>query len=214
MSMSLCLRAPEPLQRRAVARREPLQVCDVDHPDRADVEHFIRQVYARQFDADVQHFAPNLVFLRDANDRIVAAAGYRSGGDDALFLERYLPRPIEQMLAIEGAATPSRSVIVEVGHLSASKSGEGRRLIALLAVHLAAQEFEWAVTTVTTELLALFVRIGLTPRALAAAEPAALGEEARLWGRYYEHSPTVVCGTLQHALHQLALRAPESSRPR
>ncbi|CAN5413856.1 N/A [soil metagenome] len=213
MSMSICSRTPEPSSRRAGARREPLQICGVDHPDRADVEQFIRQIYARQFGADVQHFAPTLVFLRDATDRIVAAAGYRSAGDDPLFLERYLPLPIEELLASESAVNPSRHVIVEVGHLSASKSGEGRRLIALLAVHLAAQEFEWAVTTVTTELLALFVRIGLTPRALGTAEPAALGEEAGLWGRYYEHHPTVVCGTLQHALRQLALSPAASSRP-
>ena len=62
--------------------------------------------------------------------------------------------------------------IVEVGHLSAEQAGEGRRLIRLLGPHLAALNYEWAVSTLTTELRHLFVRIGITPLALGRADAA------------------------------------------
>ena len=87
--------------------------------------------------------------------------------------------------------------IVEVGHLAATRAGEGRRLILLLGPHLAAQRFEWVVGTVTRSCASLFLRIGITPLTLGAADPAALGDEAGHWGSYYEHRPLVLAGHLR-----------------
>ena len=193
----------------AAVSHEPmpsLTVHAVGDPARAEVERFIHRLFATRYGADVQHFAPVLVSLRDRGE-IVAAAGYRSAADTPLFLERYLPAAAETMLASQTDSVPERRNIVEVGHLAASRAGEGRRLIALMGPHLAAQGFVWVVGTITSELRHLFLRIGVTPLALGVADPAALGADAAHWGSYYDHRPVVLAGHLHQALRRLARQA-------
>lgn len=184
-----------------------LTVHGVDDPRRSEVEDFIRGVYADRYGAQVQQFAPVLVSLRDSEGDIVAAAGYRQAAQTPLFLERYLAAPVETLLSAQAGIRPTRERIVEVGHLAASRAGEGRRLILLLGPHLAAQNVQWVVGTLTRELRHLFVRIGVTPLALGTADPAALGDDATHWGTYYDHRPLVLAGQLQQALRHLARRA-------
>ncbi|MET0282564.1 MAG: thermostable hemolysin [Steroidobacteraceae bacterium] len=186
-----------------------LTVHAVGDARRTEVEGFIRDVFARRYGADVRSFTPKLVTLQDRGE-IVAAAGYRSAAEAPLFLERYLPSPVEALLASEAEAQPERKNIVEVGHLAASRAGEGRRLISLIGPHLAAQDFTWVVGTITTELRHLFMRIGVTPLALGIADPAALGREAVQWGSYYDHRPVVLAGHLNQALRRLARKAQSS----
>lgn len=189
-----------------------LRVHDVDDAGRGEVEEFIRSVYARRYGAHVRQFAPVLVSVRDDNG-IVAAAGYRPAAQAPLFLERYLVAPVESLLPGHAPLRTARDGIVEVGHLAASKAGEGRRLILLLGPHLAAQNFEWVVGTLTRELRHLFVRIGVTPLALGTADPAALGDEAAHWGSYYDHRPLVLAGHLKLALRRLARRPDDTGNP-
>jgi len=176
---------------------------------RAEVERFIHGVYAQRYGADVPAFAPVLVSLQDETG-ILAAAGYRDASDGPLFLERYLDQPIESLLVSLREGSLTRHGIAEVGHLSAHRAGEGRRLIMRLGPHLAEQGFSWVVTTVTQELLHLFVRLGLTPLMLGTADPRALGPSARRWGSYYDHRPSVVCGQLKRALQQMQRRMASS----
>lgn len=185
-----------------------------EDPRRHEVEVFIRRIYARRYGAHVPHFAPVLLSLRDHGGSIVAAAGYRQAAQAPLFLERYLDAPVEALLAAHGNTQPPRDSIVEVGHLTAARAGEGRRLIFLLGPHLAAQGFQWVVGTLTEELRHLFVRIGVTPLVLGAADPIALGEEAAHWGSYYDHRPLVLAGHLQQALRHLARRRPGGAKGR
>ncbi len=182
-----------------------LRVHAVDDPQRAEVEAYIRGIYARHYGAEVQGFAPVLVSLQDASG-IVAAAGYRNADSGPLFLERYLHAPVESLLGNSTDGPALRKGVVEVGHLASDRSGEGRRLILLLGPHLASQGFQWVVSTLTAELRHLFVRIGVTPLALGIADPAALGDEAAHWGSYYDHRPVVLAGHLRQALQQLARR--------
>ncbi len=188
-----------------------LNICRENDPGRAQVESFIHDVYARRYGAQVQHFAPILAFLRDATG-IVAAAGYREAHGSPLFLERYLKAPVETLLATSPSGAPARQTIVEVGHLAATRAGEGRRLILMLGVHLARQDFHWVVSTLTQELRMLFLRIGVTPLTLGVADPAALGHEAVHWGSYYEHSPLVLAGHLPQAMRRLSNRHAEVTR--
>lgn len=182
-----------------------LVVHPIGDPRRSEVEAFIRGVYAERYGADVRHFAPMLATLRD-DSGILAAAGYRSAADGPLFLERYFDAPVETLLSAHADALPSRDRIVEVGHLAAARAGEGRRLIHLLAPHLASLRFEWAVSTVTTELRHLFVRLGVTPLALGLADAAVLGADGAHWGSYYDHRPVVLAGNLKQVVNQLARR--------
>jgi hypothetical protein len=101
----------------------------------------------------------------------------------------------------------ARRYIVEVGHLAAARAGEGRRLILRLGPHLAAEGFEWVVSTLTQELRNLFVRMGVAPLALGVADPAVLGDQAAQWGSYFDHRPLVLAGRLDAALQMLARRS-------
>lgn len=183
-----------------------LRVHGPDDEGRAAVERFIHGVFRQRYGADVQQFAPQLVSLRDADGELVAAAGYRHADGAPLFLERYLGAPVETLLAGPGGQRPQRAHIAEVGHLAAARAGEGRRLVLLLGPHLAAQGTRWVVSTLTEELRHLFLRLGIAPLSLGAADPALLGADAARWGSYYEHHPVVLAGQLELALKVLARR--------
>jgi Thermostable hemolysin len=183
-----------------------LRVHRVGDAGRAEVESFIRDVYRAHYGADVRHFAPVLVSLHDTDGELVAAAGFRPADIGPLYLERYLSAPVDRLLAADAAEPPRRGQIVEVGHLAASRSGEGRRLILLLGPYLAAQGFQWVVSTLTEELRLLFVRLGIVPMALGVADPSVLGDEAQAWGTYYQHRPVVLAGQIDIALQRLARR--------
>lgn len=174
----------------APAQHDALDIHGPASPGREEVERFIAGVYRDRFGADVQAFAPVLVCRRSPDGAPWAAAGYRPAESGALFLERYLDAPVEQALAT------GRGEIVEVGHLAASRAGEGRRLILQLGLLLARSGFQWAVSTMTEELRHLFQRLGVAQRALGVADPLRLGANAARWGCYYEHHPVVLASAI------------------
>lgn len=185
----------------------PLRLNDVHSPERDAVERFIAAVFRRCYAADVAKFAPRLVSLHDEDGECIAAAGYRPAQMGPLFLERYLSAPVHTLLAATHGRPPPREQIVEVGHLAATRAGAGRRLIGLLGPHLAAQGFDWVVSTLTEELRRMFARLGVNPLALGIADPALLGAQAAQWGSYYDHRPRVLAGRLGAAVPLLARRA-------
>ena len=188
---------------RAVGTPFRFRTHPVGSPDRYAVEALIATVYRRRYSAQPTELAPMLVSLSSAHGP-VAAAGYRPARTGRLFLERYLDRPIEHWLPANEQAPITRSAIVEVGHLAAMRAGEGRRLMYPLACHLADEGYSWVVSTVTRELRQLFLRLGITPLAVGAADPRALGDDRVHWGRYFEHQPVVVAGHLALAIGSLA----------
>lgn len=184
------------------AGRLSLSVHPHGADQRAGVEAFICEVYRACYRAHLRTLAPTLVALR-SGDEIVAAAGYRSARQ-ALFLERYLHAPVEQCLYQASGHAPPRARVVEVGHLASTRNGAGRLLMPLLGAHLAAEGYEWVVSTATEELHHLFRRLGLTPLVLGTADPGALGRDAADWGSYYEHHPRVLAGNIASGMARLA----------
>ena len=175
-------------------------------PGRLEAEAFIHAVYRERYGADVRQFAPVLVSQHGDDGELLAAAGYRDAVLGALFLERYLGGPVETLLPREPGTAACRAGIVEVGHLAAVRAGAGRRLILQLGLHLAAEGFQWVVSTLTQELRNLFLRLGIAPLALGVADPVALGAEVAHWGSYYDHRPLVLAGRIEPALQMLARR--------
>lgn len=180
-----------------------LRLHPAGDPCRPQVEDFVRRVYARHYGASVTEFAPVLVSLCDSAGNVLAAAGYRNAASGRLFLENYLPAAVEDVLAAQAGRAPARREIAEIGHLAAEWRGAGRRLMLLLGPHLAQQRFRWAVCTLTREMRQLILRMGITPLALGAAQPQALGDDATRWGSYYDHEPLVLAGEIQPALRRL-----------
>jgi hypothetical protein len=175
-----------------------LDVVGPGAPQRARVESYIAGVYATHYGAHIPRWAPTLVSLSTGR-RIIAAAGYRAASEP-LFLECYLARPIETVIAARTGALVARHEIVEVGHFAAERPGTGRRLLPMLARHLVEHGYRWVVSTATRELRLLFVHLGVRPLALARANPGLLGTDAACWGRYYDHEPVVVAGDLLRSL--------------
>lgn len=170
--------------------------------DRARIEAFIRQRFFDKYQAQIPSIAPNLLWLHRGG-QTVAATGWRSADHEALFLESYLSQPIEQALARLSGRPVQRQRIVEVGHLVAAKPGGSVHVICTLARHLDPLGYEWVVFTATRELLGIFARLGLPLMALAAADPARLGDAAQAWGCYYDTQPVVVAGRIRQALERL-----------
>lgn len=171
---------------------------DAGSPRRGEVEAVIRDVFARHYGARVTSFAPNLLLL-ERHGRKIAACGWRGAQTESLFLERYLDKPIEQVMSRMAEQRIDRGRIVEVGNLAGEKSGGSLHVILALSTHLSRLGYEWVAFTATRELVGIFSRLGLPLLALAKADPSRLGEEAQAWGSYYNSAPVVVAGRIRLA---------------
>ncbi len=163
---------------------------------RALLEAFIRERFAEHYGARVRHFMPCLLGLESADGAVRGAVGLRAAGEAPLFLERYLDRPIEQVIAGYSGQPIARRDIVEVGNLAALGAGAARLLIVALTDLLVACGFRWVTFTGTPALLNSFQRLELSPLPLGAADPACLGDEQADWGSYYANHPQVMAGEI------------------
>lgn len=173
----------------------------VGSPRRAEGEAFVADIFQRQYAAEVDSFAPNLMLLENAV-RIVAVAGWRCAGNEKLFLESYLDVPVEVAVSRLAGRTIDRRHIVEVGNLASDRRGGSVDVILTLASHLDQLGFEWVVFTATHQLIGIFSRLGLPPLALASADPERLGADVAHWGSYYATNPVVVAGRIRLALER------------
>jgi hypothetical protein len=178
---------------------------DAESPRRREVEAAISEVFARRFGARVTSFAPNLLLL-ERRGQVLAACGWRGAHTGALFLERYLDRPIDQEVARLTRQRVDRERIVEVGNLAGEKFGSSLHIIVSLSAHLSRLGYEWVVFTATRELVGIFSKLGLPLLALAKAHPSRLGAEAQAWGSYYDSEPIVVAGRIRLAFDLLDRR--------
>jgi hypothetical protein len=176
------------------APRGQFRLHDRADPQRRAIEQFVAGVYRQHFGARLAQFMPVLV-SRGGDGDPCAAAGYRSAVEP-LFLERYLPAPIEQVLAEATGRPVERESIVEIGQFASQCAGEGRRLMRALGRHLLDCGFRWAVVTATADLRRLLRREGLGVLPLGTAQPHCLGDDAMRWGSYYRHAPKVLAGDL------------------
>lgn len=179
--------------RSAPARLEPMHRT---HPQRPSFEAFIAARFGRAYGARLTHFLPHLLGVRDGLGRWQGAAGYGAAEGGRLFLEQYLEHPVEQALAEKLGRPLARHGIVEVGNLAAVSAGMARLLIPQLARHLHRLGYRWVVFTATRALRNSFLRLGLRPLPIAAADPARLPDGGASWGAYYEQEPMVMAGKI------------------
>jgi N-acetylglutamate synthase-like GNAT family acetyltransferase len=150
---------------------------------------------------------PDILAERDGDGRLLAACGLRGAGDNALFLERYLDRPIEDGIGATGMRDVDRADIVEVGNLAVRTPYTARHLIATLTEYLLAGEAEWSVFTAVPALRNAFARLGVPFLRLGVARIEALPERDRsAWGRYYDKVPEVLAVRVRDAAYALLTR--------
>jgi hypothetical protein len=185
---------PSPL-----APLERADCIDAAHPQRDEVEHFIHAIYAERFGARPPALLPHLLAFRDVSGALCAAVGLRVAAAGPLFVERYLGRAVEAVLAERLGGRPERAQIVEIGNFAAVSAGAARALILALIPLLRDAGVRYPLFAATRQLRNAFARLGLAPRFLCRAEATALGDEGAAWGRYYETDPEVLYGDLLDA---------------
>jgi len=177
--------------------RPLLHLVEHGGDDRQVAERFIAARFDQSFDARIETFTPRLFTMRDRRGSICGAFGLRSTSC-RLFVEQYLPVPVETALALLGHSGVERRSIVEVGHFSGTFPGAMRAMILLLAAHLHDEGFEWVVFSGTRDLRNSFMRIGLHPACLQPARIESLAADRRAaWGHYYDHAPQVMAGRIR-----------------
>lgn len=176
-------------------RAENIKVTTSDKyaADRCEIEQFIHDVFAKTYGANVQHFMPDLISLRDENGELVAAFGLRKASESPLFLEQYLDVPIETLLSARIAKPITRDQITEIGNLAVSNPRNAGVLIAHVIQHSLDLGIQWGVATAHHSLQNGLIKGGRDVYALHAADPARLDPlERASWGSYYHHQPQVV----------------------
>ncbi len=184
----------------------PSRVCNTqpDSPRRRIAEDFVHHCFREHYQADIQHFMPNLMSLSDDQDRLQAVLGFRHAEESPLFLETYLDHPVEQMIAARALLPVDRSRLVEVGNLSVANPNITRWLFIALTGYLSTTQCEWVLFTIGPVLQNAFQRMGFSMIDLGEARCERLPEADRAaWGRYYDRKPRVLAGRLDQGLRTL-----------
>ncbi|CAI8797978.1 Thermostable hemolysin [Pseudomonas sp. IT-P253] len=168
-----------------------------DEPQRPVFETFIQQRFRKAHGADIRHFMPELFGMSNASGELCAVAGVRVAHSGELFLERYLDEPIDPLISAAAERPVDRSGIVEVGNLAACDTGSARMSIIAITYLLAMGGLEWVAFTGNIGLVNSFLRLGLKPVTLCAADPERLGDDRHSWGSYYESKPWVHVGNIR-----------------
>lgn len=181
-----------------------LQLLEDDSASRDEVEAFIHHVFAHAYAADVQHFMPRLLSLRDENHRLLAALGLRQATSESLFLENYLDAPVEELVSSRYGAVIRRSDIVEVGNLASIHRGGMHHLILALTAYLTGAGTDWVVFTAVPAVSKAFGMMGIRLYQLGVADERRLPVGHEDWGTYYESQPLVQACRVEDAF--VALR--------
>ncbi|MBM3351174.1 MAG: hypothetical protein FJY53_05235 [Betaproteobacteria bacterium] len=179
--------------KRRLAENVTLATSSVDSADRAEVELFVHEVFAKTYGANVTQCMPELVTLRDEHGALVATFGMRKAEKSPLFLERYFNIPVETLLSKRFNKVITRSQITEIGNLAVSNPRNAGVLIAHVIQHSLDIGIEWCVATAHHSLQNGLIKGGRDVYALHAADKACLSaDEQAVWGSYYDNGPQVV----------------------
>lgn len=168
-------------------------ISEPDAPDRQELEHFVRAIFKRAHNAEIYHFMPKLMGVRDANGNLLAVCGLRHADQDRLFLETYLDAPIETLLSQHNNINIARKAILEVGNLAVAEPANVRSLLASISVYLHTTHSEWAVFTGISALRNSLTKLNMSLKLLGEANINRIPEHERAaWGTYYNERPQVM----------------------
>jgi hypothetical protein len=173
---------------------------------RMEVEQYIATRFREVHGANIHDFMPVLLTM-GCHGRTTAATGLRAAGHQPLFLEQYLPGPVERVLETAAGEKIPREKIAEIGNLVATQGGSSYLLFMVLTEMLEHAGFEWVVFTATPQVQTVLAYLGLSVRRLCAADPGCLtSSSASEWGSYYASQPQVVAGKVADAMAVLNAR--------
>ncbi len=173
-----------------------LHLVEPEQTRRLQTQEFITQAYRRVFQAELRTFYPSMIALHDTDESLQGAAGARYADGQVLFLEQYLPLPVERLISGKSNQTIQRSHIVELGNLCVVRPAMTYPFISMIGGWLQTYEVDWIVFALTHSLRKLFLRAGVELLDLGAAEPKHLKPSPNRWGNYYAHDPRVMAARL------------------
>lgn len=184
------------------SRRVPgpaLRLEEAGAPDRAELEAFVREAFARKHDASVASFMPTLLSFRDAGGQLRGVIGLRDAQPQPLYLEQYLGQPVEAAIGTATGTIVPRSQVIEVGNLAGASCRAAVRMVAMLPSYLLARDYRWIVFTATSAVRNILQGFGAPLVELARADGSRVSEGPDRWGRYYDNDPRVLAGYLPHS---------------
>jgi hypothetical protein len=116
----------------------------------------------------------------------------RCAASEPLFVEQYLPEPVEAMIASRFNKSVDRRDVIEVGNLVSTQRGASQLFFIFFAALAQSAGFRFASFAATRHVQKMVTRLGFVVSNLGAADPAMLGEQALSWGTYYRTSPAVL----------------------
>jgi len=168
-------------------------VSGPDADDRQELEQYIHERFRIAHGANITHYLPQLMSLRDRQGKLLAVCGFRHADEEPLFLENYLDVPIEQVLLERTGEVVPRSAIVEIGNLAVGNPAHAKSLLASVSVYLHGTNTQWAVFTGLSSLRNSLSKLNMHVQVLGAADVARLpAEEQSNWGSYYADKPQVM----------------------
>jgi hypothetical protein len=156
--------------------------------NRASVEAFIQQGFAKTYQAKVSITMPWLLAVSEGNFK--AAIGIRSA-KEPLFIEQYLAKPIEDVIPSK-TNTINRNEIAEIGHLYSNATRFTLPLLLVTAVSLFCNDYKYMVFSGTEHVIKLIEKTGVKCSFIAEADENALSHSEDDWGTYYKTNPKVV----------------------
>ncbi len=174
-----------------------VSITGLFEPERQRVENFIKAIYKQSYNADIEVNYPVLMSVRNEDNGILAAVGFRYANDEPLFLEHYTGKPIEKLLDCP------RHEIVEIGNLASAGQGASAFLFAALASYLNNKGIRYAAITGTDFLHRYFERAGLKPRKICNADIHSVKNDRQDWGSYYDTQPRVLVGSVETGVRRL-----------
>lgn len=133
----------------------------------------------------------------------MACCGFRSAGDEPLFLEQYLEKSIEESIRDQENPILRRKEIVEIGGLAVASRQEGLAFMVRLAPQFQALGFTYAACTVTSPVRKCLAELGIRSICLGEAHPGRVSQQETVWGRYYKLKPVVLAGPIQPAIDHM-----------
>ncbi len=180
-----------------------ISIAGIFSPERKRVEQFIEQKFLESYGARITRHYPILMSVRDAEDNILGALGFRYAKDEPLFLEQYLPGNIEEAHLRVTGELKDRAEFVESGNLASLGNGASIFLFTAMHAYLLQHGFTTIAVTATDFLHRYFLKLGLRPYVLAAADQSLLPDGGASWGSYYDADPRIITGDMQDTYGRL-----------
>jgi hypothetical protein len=128
--------------------------------------------------------------------------GIRDAGEETLFLENYLDKPLIEYFSTSLNRKVARNEIAEVGNLATNGNLGIRILIISCFNYLRESGFKYIALTGTKSLCDYFSALKLNTQIIADAAPFKI-KNANLWGSYYQSNPKVLIGDISVANSRL-----------